>query len=76
MTEVKEQRIIIGNNSKLVGFMTLIILIVPSTYCLSRAKFKKIRYKSKRSREKYINKQGMTVMFDCFAIFLTSTFNK
>lgn len=41
MTEVKEQRIIIGNNSKLVGFMILIILIVPSTYCLSRAKFKK-----------------------------------
>ena len=56
--------------------MILIILIVPSTYCLLRAKFKKIRYKSKRSREKYINKQGMTVMFDCFAIFLTSTFNK
>ena len=55
--------------------MTLIILIVPSTYCLYRAKFKKKSgIKSKRSREKYINKQGMTVMFDCFAIFFDKHF--
>ena len=57
MTEVKEQRIIIENNSKLVDFTILIMLIVLNTYCVSHAKFKKSGIKA-NDEERNINKFG------------------